>query len=74
MMVDMPLNMIKLYDVEAPDLKVWDVWSTPSLPLHLCPLWAGAVVPVWVPSLDQIKPFENCSYSLGILETVTLFA
>ena len=40
----------------------------PSLPLFLGPLWSGMVVPVKVPSIDQIDLFKNYLYSIELCE------
>ena len=40
---------------EAPVLELWGIWSTPSLPLLPGQFWPRMVVPVKVPSIDQIK-------------------
>ena len=53
------------FDGEAPFLKTWGVWSTPSLPLLPSPLWHRVVVPVGVPSIGQIDLFKNQSYLIG---------
>ena len=48
----------KLSDGEAPVmLELWGIWSTPSLPSLLGPLWPGLVTPDWVLSLGQIELF-----------------
>ena len=38
--------------------------TQPSLPLLLGPLWPEVMVPVRVPSLDQIDKFKKYSYSI----------
>ncbi len=38
-------------------LKLWGMWSTPSLTLLLGPLWLGVVAPDMVLSMGQIKLF-----------------
>ena len=40
-----PGCVIKQSDGEAPALDIWEVWSTPSLPLLPGPLWPGVVAP-----------------------------
>ena len=50
------------FDGEVPVLEIWRVWSTPSLPLLVCPFWSGVVVPLRVPSMDQIDLLKNYSY------------
>ena len=50
---------------EIPVQEIWEEWSCPSLPLLLGPLRPGVVVPVRVPSMDQIDLFKNYSYSIG---------
>ena len=49
----------KLSDSEAPVLKLWRMWSTPSLPLLLVQLWPRVVVPTRVPSMGQIEICNN---------------
>ena len=44
----------KQSDGETPDLEIWRIWSTPSLPLLSDPLWPGVVAPDRVPSMGQI--------------------
>ena len=44
-------------------LYIWVVLGTPSLPLLPGPLWSWVVVPVIVPSVNEIDVFKNCSYS-----------
>ena len=41
-------------------LEVWEMWSTPSLPLLPCPLWAEVVGPDRVLSMRLIE--LNCTY------------
>ena len=74
----------KLSDGEVPVmLEFWGIWDTPSLPLLSGPLCPRVVVPVWVPSADQIELFNfltegkqmtdvklNCYYYIAILETI----
>ena len=45
----------KPLDGEAPILELWEMWSTPSLPLFVRALWSRVVIPVWVPSMSQIE-------------------
>ena len=40
----------------------------PLLPLLPRPLWSGVVIPVRAHSMDQIDPFENYLYYIGILD------
>ena len=46
---------IKLSDGKASALEIWGMWSTPSLPLLLGPLWPKAVAPDRVQSMGQIN-------------------
>ena len=48
----------KLSDVETPVLDLWEMWSILSLLLLPGPLWPIVVVPVGVPSMDQIELFN----------------
>ena len=43
----------------CPGCELEGVWSTSLLPLLPGPLWPGTVVPVRVPSIDQIDVFKN---------------
>ena len=43
---------------EAQVLELWGIWSTPSLPLLLGPLWSGVVAPERVLSMGQIELFD----------------
>ena len=42
--------------------KLWEMWSTPSLPLLLGQLWPGGEAPDRVLSMGQIELFDhlNC--------------
>ena len=44
-------------DSEVPNLAIWGIWSTPSLPLLLGLLWPRIVVPVRVSSMGLIEHF-----------------
>ena len=44
---------------EVPVLEPGEVWSIPSLPLHLALLCPRVVVPVKMPSIGQIKLFNH---------------
>ena len=46
-------------DGEAQVLELWGMWITPSLALLPGPLWLRVVVPVRVPSMDQIELFNH---------------
>ena len=46
-------------DGQDPILKLWGMWSTPSLLLLPGPLRFRVVVPVRVPSMDQIELFNH---------------
>ena len=50
-----PGHDIKLPNGKAPFLELWGMCSTPSLPLFLGSLWPRVVIPVRVPSMDQIE-------------------
>ena len=49
-----PPTNILIYDTKQSDseasvmLEIWEIWSTPSLPLLPGPLWPGVVAPVSV--------------------------
>ena len=45
----------KLSDGKSPDLEIWGMWSTPSLPLFPGPRWPGVVALDKVISMAQIK-------------------
>ncbi len=46
----------KQFDGEVPVmLKLWGMWSTPSLPSLPGPLWPGVVVPDRIISMGQIE-------------------
>ena len=49
-------------DGEAPVLKLWGMWSAPSLPLLPGPFWLGVAGPVMVLSMDQIELFNYLLY------------
>ena len=49
----------KQSDGEAPVmLELWEMWGTPSLPLHQGSLWPRVVAPDWVLSMGQIELFD----------------
>ena len=45
-------------------LKLWGIWSNPSLPLLSGPLWTWVVVPFRVPSMGQIELFNHFPTSI----------
>ena len=49
---------IKPSDGEAPEMEPWGMWSTPSLPLLLDPLWPGVVASDRVLSMGQNEHFD----------------
>ena len=55
---------IKQSDGEAPDLEIWRMWSTPSLPLLLGSLWPRVVTPDRVLSMGQIEQTMCANKSL----------
>ena len=73
---------IKQSDSEAPAVHLWEIWSTPSLPLLPGPLFTGAVVPDRVQSMTQTElvfignPFEmrllNLRINFFLLQTLVL--
>ena len=57
------LNEYPGYDTKQSDgerfvLKLWVMWSTPSLPLLPSPLWSGVVAPDRVLSMCQKELFD----------------
>ena len=50
---------IKRSGGQAPIQELMRIWSTPSLPFFLGPLWPGVVVPVRVPSMGCIEIFNH---------------
>ena len=52
----------KPFDGETPVLELWDIRSTPSLPLPPDQLWTGVGVPVRVPSMGQTEPLNSLLY------------
>ena len=46
---------IKHSDGEPPALKIWGMWSTPSLPLLLGQLWPGVIVRYKVLSMNETE-------------------
>ena len=67
---DCPGYDTRLFHGEVPIVELWRMWSTRSLPLLLSTLWPRVVAPVRVPSIGQIKIFNDFS----ILETIYLYA
>ena len=50
---------LKHLRAEASVLELWGMWNIPSLPLFPSPFWPEVIVPVRVPSLDQIEHLIN---------------
>ena len=70
-------SAFKLSDSKAPNLEIWGISGTPSLPLHPVRLWPGVVAPERV--LSQIKQtvrtkwlILNCDCYIAILEAIEL--
>ena len=61
------------FDVEAPVLGLRGIYSAPSLPLLLGPLWPGMAVPLWAPTIDQIELFINIELNFCIWYQIELF-
>ena len=55
---DPPLNKCPPYDTKQSDGEVLEMWSTPSLPLLLDPLWLGVIAPDRVLFMGQIGLFN----------------
>ena len=53
-MNEFPGYNIKPFDGEARPLEIWEIWSTPSLPLQPGLLRPGVAVPDKVQSMSQI--------------------
>ena len=49
-------------DGEAAVLELWEMWSTPSLPLLPGPLLPRVVVPIRVPAMVQKEMFNHLLY------------
>ena len=61
-MVQYPGYDTKQSDGKAPEmLELWEIQSTPSLPLLKCPLWPGVVAPDRDLSMGQIELFDIIS-------------
>ena len=46
----------------APNMELWRMKNTSSLPLHIGQLWSRVVVPVRVLAMGQIEQFKHLLY------------
>ena len=64
------LQRVHVYDIKlsygkVPALKIWGMWSTPSLPLFPCSLWPGVVALDRILSIGQTEQ-TACKQMTGV--------